>query len=87
MRRGQVNGREIGGTPLVGGLQPLRKLLVTLLTTTVLSHSQSVFQIEYSSSLTIPVYTRTLIITLHYTCCYDEIKGIETSKFVLMLIL
>ena len=30
------------------------------------------------SSVAIPVHT--LIIILHYTCCYDEIKGIQDLK-------
>ena len=32
-----------------------------------------------SSSVTIAVYTHahTLIITLHYSCCYDEIEGVQ----------
>ena len=36
----------------------------------------------YSSFVTIPVYTHThsLISTLHYTCCYDEIKGNQDLK-------
>ena len=44
--------------------------------------SRSPWNIEYSSAVTIPVYTHThtLIVTLHLTCWYDEIKGPQGLK-------
>ena len=48
---------------------------------TEVKHSND-WNVEYYSSATIPVYTHTHthIITLHYTCCHDEIKGPQDFK-------
>ena len=47
----------------------------------LLSVSCVYWKIDTASFVIIPVYTHThtLILTLHYTCCYDEIK--RNSKF------
>ena len=39
------------------------------------------------SKVTVYTHTYTLIVTLHYACCYDEIKGTQDLKLVLMLVL
>ena len=37
-------------------------------------------KIDTASSATCLHHTYTLIVTLHYTCCYDEIKGTQDFK-------
>ena len=44
------------------------------------------FTLSYSS-LALTVYTHTHINTLHHACCYDEIKGTQDLRSILMLIL
>ena len=60
-------------------LSPCTRLLPCTLT---LSLSPCLYTVP---SMTVPVYTRTqtLIITLHYTCCYDEIKRTQDFKICL----
>ena len=63
--------RQPSLAPFPCSLPPLTAASLTLPLSHCLSHTVA---------LSVSVYTHTLITTLHYPCCYDEIKGIQDFK-------